>query len=104
MSDAPPDPKELEKAISLFRAFQYRAPRGDEIIELGGGGSNGIIRPTVALLVGTAVSIGYKATGDGKDYYHEFEGRRPRLYVNAEGDQAYFIGGEYRFTGRGFIK
>lgn len=93
------DPAELEKAIRLFRRFQYRAPKKDEIVEVGG-----LVKPAVALAVGNAVSIGYKAIGDGKDYYHEFEGRLPKIYVNAAGDQIYFLGGQYVFTDRGFIK
>lgn len=97
MSDV--DPAELKQAQNLFRDFQYRAPRGQEIITVGG-----LVKPVVALAVGTAVSIGYKALGDGKDYYHEFEGARPKVFVNAAGDQIYFLGGEYRFTRRGFIK
>jgi hypothetical protein len=102
MSDAA-DPTELERARKLFRRFQYREPKGDELILLGGPSSE-LAKPFVALEVGTAVSIGYKALGDGKDYYHEFEGRRAKVYVNAAGDQIYFLGGEYRFTERGFMK
>lgn len=98
MSDEP-DSAEVEQARHLFRRFQYRAPVGDEIVQVGG-----LVKPVVALAVGTAVSIGYKALGDGKDYYHEFEGRRPKVFVNAAGNQIYFLGGEYRFTDRGFIK
>lgn len=93
------DPGELEKARQLFRRFQYRQPKNGELILVGG-----LVKPAVALAVGTAVSIGYKALGDGKDYYHEFEGARPKVFVNAAGDQIYFLGGEYRFTDRGFIK
>ncbi len=93
------DQAEIEKAISLFRRFQYRAPRRGEIVSVGG-----LVKPSVALVVGTAISIGYKALGDGKDYYHEFEGALPRVLVNAAGDQIYLLGGEYRFTERGFIK
>ena len=100
MNGPPPD---LEKAIALFRSFQNRSPRPGEIVEVGG-----LVRPACALEVGTLISVGYKALGDGKDYYHEFEGRRPRLYVTADGRQFYGIGGEYRFTvaalfGKGFF-
>lgn len=98
MSDTA-DAAEVNAAAKLFRRFQYRQPTGDEIVQVGG-----LLKPVVALAVGTAVSIGYKALGDGKDYYHEFEGTRPKLYVNAAGDQIYFLGGSYRFTERGFIK
>jgi hypothetical protein len=98
MSD-PADPEEIEKARRLFRRFQFRQPKSNELVTIGG-----LEKPVVALGVGIAVSIGYKAFGDGKDYYHEFEGTRPRLFVNAEGDQVFFLGGEYSFTDRGFIK
>jgi hypothetical protein len=98
MSDTA-DPGELDAARRLFKRFQYREPKGSEIVLVGG-----LLKPVVALEVGTAVALGYKATGDGKDYYHEFKGRRPKVYVNAAGDQVYFLDGEYRFTDRGFIK
>lgn len=95
MSDA----AEMEQARRLFRRFQYRDPRGAELIEIGLPQ-----KPPVALLVGKAVAIAYKAIGDGKDYYHEFESTLPQLYVSADGKQAYFVGGSYTFTDRGFIK
>lgn len=93
------DAGELDKARALFKAFQYRYPRGDEIIQIAG-----LEKPQLALLVGTGVSIGYKAAGNGKDYYHEFSSPLPKLYVTADGEQAYFIGGGYRFTARGFLE
>jgi hypothetical protein len=101
MSDPAADTAELEKARNLFKRFQgrYRAEKPGDLILVGG-----LVEPVVALAVGIAVSIGYKALGDGQDYYHEFEGTRPKVFVNAAGDQVYFIGGEYRFTERGFIK
>lgn len=99
MSDI--DPAELAQARNLFKRFQgrYRTPQKSDIVEIGG-----LVKPVVALEVGTALAIGYKALGDGKYYDHEFEGRLPKVYVNAAGDQIYFLGGEYRFTDRGFIK
>ena len=90
---------ELDQARALFRAFHRREPRGREVAELGA--SQG---PVVALEAGPALSIGYKALGDGKRYYHEFEGSLPRLYVSGDGRQIFMVGGIYRFTGRGFIK
>lgn len=93
------DKIQVMKANRLFRAFQWRDAKAGEIIEVGG-----LEKPAVALAVGTAISIGYKAIGDGKDYYHEFEGNRPKVFVSADGKQVYFLGGEYTFTGRGFIR
>jgi len=98
MTDAA-DPAEVEKARKLFRDFQDRDPAGSELILVGG-----LVRPVVALAVGAAVAIGYKAAGDGKDYYHEFENVRPTVFVNADGSQIYFVGGSYRFTDRGFLR
>ena len=98
MSDGA-DPKEIEKDRALFKAFQYREARPGEIIQVGG-----LQKPAVALAVGTAISIGYKALGNGKDYYHAFEGSLPKVFVNAAGDQIFFIGGSYRFSARGFIR
>lgn len=90
---------ELEKARKLFRRFQYRQPGKAELIEIGG-----LEKPIIALGVGIADSIGYKAFGDGKLYFHNFEGNRPKVFVDAAGEQIFFIGGEYRFTDRGFIR
>lgn len=93
------DAGELDKARALFKAFQYRYPNGEEIIQVGG-----LDKPALALLVGNAISIGYKAAGNGRDYYHEFLTPLPRLYVSADGQQAYFIGGGYKFSARGFLR
>jgi hypothetical protein len=98
MSDAP-NPAELDKARALFKAFQYRRPNDGEIIQVGG-----LDTPQLALLVGNAVCIGYKAAGNGKDYMHNFLSPLPKLYVSADGQQAYFIGGGYRFSARGFLR
>jgi hypothetical protein len=99
MSDV--DPAEFAKAQRLFRRFQghYRKPGKTDLILI-----DALAKPVVALEVGTATAIGYKALGNGKYYDHEFEGHLPKIYVNADGDQIFFLGGEYRFTDRGFIK
>jgi hypothetical protein len=96
MSEAPAD---LEQAIALFQKFQGRAPRGDELCQVGG-----LVKPQTALEVGQLISIGYKALGDGKDYYHEFSAPKARVFVSADGRQIYFVGGNYRFSERGFLK
>lgn len=93
------DSLELERARKLFRRFQHREPTRGELVEIGG-----LEKPLIALGVGTAVSIGYKAFGNGENYYHEFAGSRPTVFVSADGKQIYFLGGEYTFTDRGFIK
>lgn len=97
MSDA----ADLDAANRLFRRFQgrYRTPQKKDIIELGG-----LEKPVTALLVGTVIGIKYKALGNGVSYEHLFEDSLPKLYVNAAGDQLYFLDGSYRFTDRGFIK
>lgn len=93
------DAGELDKARALFKAFQYRYPNGEEIIQVAG-----LDAAPLALQVGTAVSLGYKALGDGKSYYHDFAAPFPKLYVSADGQQVFFIGGGYRFSGRGFLR
>lgn len=90
---------ELERARKLFRRFQYRNPGKAELIQIGG-----LEQPVIALGVGIADSIGYKAFGDGELYLHNFEGNRPKIFVDATGEQIFFIGGDYRFTDRGFIR
>lgn len=98
-NEAGADPRELEKARALFKAFQYREAAAGEIVLLGG-----LARPVVALKVGNAIGLSYKALGNGESYYHEFAGRGPDLLVNADGDQAFLVGGLYRFTSRGFVR
>lgn len=93
------DALELERARQLFRRFQLREPKKNELVQIGG-----LEKPVIALGVGTAVSIGYKAFGNGQNYYHEFEGSRPGVFVSADGKQIYFLAGDYTFTDRGFIK
>jgi hypothetical protein len=93
------DQADLAKARQLFRRFQARDAKKDELILVGG-----LVKPAVALEVGTLISIGYKALGDGEKYYHEFESPLAKVYVNASGDQIFFIGGAYRFTERGFVR
>jgi hypothetical protein len=95
MSDA----EEYEKARALFRRFQGRDAKPGEVI-----GLEAAARVLTVLEVGTLVSLGYRATGNGETYYHEFEARRPKLFVSATGQQAFIIGGGYRFTDRGFLK
>lgn len=92
------DAMELERARKLFRRFQYRQPGKQELIEIGG-----LEKPIVALGVGLVTSIGYKAFGDGQEYLHEFENARPKVFVDAAGEQIFFIGGSYKFSDRGFI-
>lgn len=88
-----------ERARALFKDFHKRAARPGEIVRL-----ESFTIPPVALLVGSCISIGYRAAGDGKDYYHEFAAELPRVFVDDTGEQAYIVGGGYRFTYRGFLK
>lgn len=89
----------IDQARALFKSFHGREPRGGEISAVP------LPREDVVVLeVGTAVGLSYRASGDGKEYYHEFEGHRPKVFVTADGKQAFLIGGQYTFTARGFIK
>lgn len=88
----------LKKAISLFKRFQNRAPKPNEILSL----------PPIAgqplAVVGELKGVIYKAAGDGKDYIHKFKATdRPVLAVSHDGLQAFILAGGYRFTYRGFI-
>ena len=87
------------RALLLFRRFQGRQPKKSELVEIGG-----MEKGAIALCVGNVVGISYKAAGDGEKYYHEFESPRPQLFVSADGKQILFVGGNYTFTERGFIK
>jgi hypothetical protein len=93
------DADELQQARRLFKAFHGRDPRGQEIAQLGP--AAGV---PVALEVGQLLSIGYKALGDGKAYFHEFDSPRAKVYVSPDGRQIFLAGGLYRFSDRGFIK
>lgn len=91
-----------EVARRLFKRFHERDPveQRREIIKVGG-----LVTPTVALEVGPAVGLSYKALGDGKDYFHEFsKTNRPLVYVNSDGRQIYILEGGYEFTERGFLR
>lgn len=96
MSENPPD---FARAVDLFEAFQKRAPKSGEIVQLGG-----IQAPVTALAVGAVVDVAYRRLADGKDYRHYFERPLPRLFVSADGKQAFFEGGGYYFSAHGFEK
>ena len=93
------DADELQQARRLFRSFQGRDPRGREIAQLGPA-----VGVSAALEVGQLLSIGYKALGEGKAYFHEFDSPRAKVYVSPDGRQVFLVGGLYRFSDRGFIK
>jgi hypothetical protein len=92
--------KDYDQACALFRSFQGRDPARKEILIVKPAAATGAL----ALVVGQCVSIGYRALGDGKDYYHEFGGRLPMLCVTGDGKQLFYVGGSYTFTDRGFIR
>jgi hypothetical protein len=92
---------QLEEARALFKSFQFREPRigTDDVISI-----SGLRIPTVGLMIGHMVEIGYKALGDGVYYKHQFSDfSRPLVYVNSDGRQIYILKGGYRFSDRGFI-
>ena len=91
--------QDYERARKLFEAFHHRQPRDGEIIAIGT-----LPRPRLVLEVGQVVTLDYRATGNGTEYSHDFEGTLPRLYVSPRGQQAYIIGGSYCFTPRGFVR
>jgi hypothetical protein len=89
--------REYELAHKLFREFNSRDARDDEIVRIGG-----LARPVIALEVGKFVGIGYRATGNGEKFFHEFESPLPRVFVRFDGRQVHILGGAYRFTAKGF--
>jgi hypothetical protein len=96
------DREQYNAARKLFEDFHERAPdiKRSELVWVGG-----LLVPTIALEVGTLLSVGYKSVGDGVAYHHEFSRlNRPRLYSNASADQLYILGGGYRFSERGILK
>jgi len=91
------NPPDFARALDLFESFQGRAPRRGEIVQLGGLGG-----AITAIAAGHVVDIGYQRLGDGKDYRHFFERPLPRLWISADGRQAFLEGGGYSFTAHGF--
>ena len=91
--------EEIARARALFESFHKRPPRNGEIVAIPSPKG-----ATVVLEVGTLLSLGYRSSGDGEAYYHEFESKRPKVFVTSDGRQAFLIGGSYTFTERGFIK
>jgi hypothetical protein len=89
--------RELDRAQNLFREFHGRDARGDELIKVGG-----LVRPVIALEVGKFVGIGYRATGSGEKFFHEFGSPLPRVFVRFDGKQIHILGGAYRFGAKGF--
>jgi hypothetical protein len=86
------------RAAALFFAFRGRAPTKDEIITVR------MPKDVTALEVGEFYGVMYKVPGTAEPYLHKFNGRRrPKLYVSADGSQLIAIGGDYKFTDRGFI-
>lgn len=62
-------------------------------------------KPVRSMAVGDVDRIAYYVKGAGKPMMHQFSRRnRPRLYVSANGRQAFLVGGGYKFTRRGFIR
>lgn len=90
---------DILRAQALFRRFHGRGAKPGEIIALAAPAKN-----LVVLEVGTLLSIGYRAVGNGESFFHEFEAPRAKLFVSSGGTQACIVGGAYRFTERGFLK
>lgn len=92
------DSAEIDAARARFKSFHKREPREGELVSVQKPGVN-----PICLEVGELVGIAYKASGDGKRYYHDFGKRKARVFVTADGRQVFLIGGDYTFTDRGFI-
>jgi hypothetical protein len=92
--------KNYDDCVRLFKTFHGREPRPSEIVLVKPAGDEGAL----ALVVGSALSLGYRALGDGKSYYHEFASTLPKVCVTGDGKQVFLVGGSYTFTDRGFIR
>lgn len=86
------------RAAALFHAFHDRLPKRKEIVEVGMSGN------VTVLEVGEFYGVMYKTKETAEPYLHKFNARRrPKLYVTADGQQLFAIGGDYKFTDGGFI-
>jgi len=92
------DADKIARARALFKSFQKRDARANEIIAVGG-----LVVPAIALEVGTFQGIVYRSAGSGEEFLHDFGTQKPKVYVRFDGGQMYIVGGAYRFTDRGFI-
>jgi hypothetical protein len=83
------------RAVSLFRAFHGRDPKGGEIAEISG--------DDTILRVGKVAQLRY-VDSRGKLYEHDFaKSDRPLLFVSSDGSRAAIVKGRWRFTARGFV-
>lgn len=86
------------RAVALFFAFHDRRPIGTEIAVIR------VPKDQTVLEVGEFYGVMYKTKETAEPYLHKFNGRRrPKLYVTADGSQLFAVGGDYKFTDRGFI-
>jgi hypothetical protein len=91
---APP----ASRADSLFRAFHKRAPRPGEVATMALRGA------PVAIEIGKIAAILYSAKGKKKKFLHRFkEANAPRLFVSADGRALFALGGNPKFSARGFL-
>ena len=96
--EQPPDDREIEQALRLFRQFHgYRSTS----LRL----SRGVrATPSVLVHVGQLRAVVYSSDrgqrGRPQLYIHWMESQ-PQLVTNPEGTQLYLVGGRYRVTRRG---
>lgn len=87
----------MSQAAKRFKDFHGRNPRGTEVAR--------VVQdaPEDTLLVGEFYGIMYKVRGIREPYLHRFKAPKGQVRVSADGRQIYIVGGNYRFTDRGFI-
>jgi hypothetical protein len=90
--------RQIGQAVKRFEAFHGFAPGPNQVGAVVQDG------PGAGLVVGELQGVIYKALGEKTPYIHRFRaGTRPELAVSHTGKQSYIIGGDYEFTGRGFV-
>ena len=87
----------MSDASRRFKDFHGRSPKGTEVAR--------VVQdaPEETLLVGDLYGIMYKVRGTREPYLHRFGRPKGQVRVSADGKQIYIVGGNYRFTDRGFI-
>jgi hypothetical protein len=87
-----------DQAAELFESFHEQPPKEGDLLT--------IEQPAQvqALVVGEVHGISYIAAVSKEKYFHKFgPGARPLLVVSEDGSQAIMVGGNYKFTDRGFV-
>lgn len=90
--------KVLKRNVSLYKSFRDMPPKKARRVRFS--------PPKVLTVLGIVDFIGYTTTHGSKavPYKHTFHpGSKPLLCADARSGKIFFVGGRYKFTGRGIV-